>query len=186
MELVSQLLLALGLTADTFAVSVTIGLLVSHIRFWQATRIGATMALVQAALPLAGWLIGMQLRNLIADYDHWIAALLLAALGGHMIMEGLKDEGERKPFDPFKITVLISLAIATSIDAFVVGISLGLTDVNIWLTISMIGFLTYLVAMLGMLFGKMLGSVLSHKVEILGGIILIGIGIKTLFEHFGQ
>lgn len=184
MDLVSQTLLAFSLTADTFAVAISVGLMVSHIRFWQASKIGGTMAAVQALLPFTGWLIGYNIRFLIADFDHWVALVLLSALGLHMIREGLKHEDDRQPFDPFKLTVLLSMALATSIDAFVVGISLGLTDINIYLMVAIIGFLTYLVAMLGMLFGKVVGNMVSHRIEILGGLVLIGLGIKIVIEHY--
>lgn len=184
MDLVSQILLALSLTADTFAVAISIGLMVTHIRFGSATKIGSTMAFVQGILPLLGWLIGNNIKELVADYDHWIALALLTLIGGHMIVEGCKHEDDRKPFNPFKLAVLFTIAIATSIDAFVVGITLGFTDINIYLQIGLIAFATYLVAMIGMLFGKTAGKLLSHRIEILGGLILIGIGIKIVLEHW--
>ena len=182
MDLISQLLLALSLTADTFAVAITIGLMVANIRFWPATQIGITMATMQALLPALGWLIGIHIKHLTDHIDHWIALALLSALGLHMIYEGIKPENERKSFNPFKITVMLSLAIATSIDAFVVGISLGFTNVNIFLMMLYIGAFTYLAAMLGMLFGKTLGTLISHRIEIIGGIILILLGGKIVLE----
>ncbi|MFT3739563.1 MAG: manganese efflux pump MntP family protein [Breznakibacter sp.] len=184
MDFISQLLLALSLTADTFAVAISVGLMVSSIRFGQATKIGVIMALGQASLPLFGWLIGTNIKDLVADYDHWIALGLLSLIGIHMIIEGAKDKDDRKTFNPFKLTVLFTIAIATSIDAFVVGITLGFTDSNIFFQIGLIAIATYLVAMVGMLFGKTAGKHLSHRMGIFGGIILVGLGIKIFLEHW--
>jgi putative Mn2+ efflux pump MntP len=183
MGILSLIILAIGLTFDTFAVSVSIGLIVNHIQFKAATRIALCMAFFQALMPFIGWAIGYSIRNLIASYDHWIALILLSALGIKMIVEGLKQEDDRKPIDPFKLTVLITISLATSIDALVVGIPLGFSDVNIGLAVAIIGFFTYLVAMLGILFGKKAGSLLGHRMEIFGGLMLIGIGVKIVLEH---
>ena len=182
MELITLLLIAIGLSFDTFAVSISTGLVANHIRFWQATRIALTLGFFQALMPLLGWFIGEQLRHYISDYDHWIAFLLLLAIGIKMILESLKEEQERKELDPFRPMVLIGMAIATSIDALIVGISFAMIEVNILISVLIIGFVTYVVAMLGILFGKNAGKMFGRKIEIIGGLILIGIGIKILVE----
>jgi manganese efflux pump family protein len=183
MDFLSLLIVSTGLTFDTLAVSISTGLIVNHIRFWQATKLAIIMAIVQGVMPLIGWIIGSQIKQYIADYDHWIAFILLALLGLKMIIEALKHDDQRKDFNPFKLIVILGISIATSIDALVVGFSFGLIEVNITLVVVMIGALTYLVAMLGMLFGKKAGSMLGSRMEIIAGIILIAIGTKILIEH---
>jgi manganese efflux pump family protein len=183
MDFLTLLLIAIGLNFDSFAVSITTGMVASHIRFWQATRIALIFALFQAFMPVAGWFVGSQVRDLVMAYDHWLAFGLLALIGVKMIIEALKKEDGKKTTDPFKTSVVIGMAVATSIDALIIGVSFAFINVNIIAAAGLIGFLTYLVAMLGMLFGKNAGRWFGRKMEIIGGIILIGIGIKILFEH---
>lgn len=183
MGILAIILIAIGLSLDSFAVSVCTGLLVNRIRFWQATKIALTLALFQSAMPLLGWLIGIQLEDLVKDYDHWIAFGLLLLIGARMIYESLKPEEERKDFNPFKLTVLIGMALSTSIDALIVGITLAFIEINIYLAVIIIGIVTYVAAMLGMLFGKKAGKWFGKKIEIVGGLILIALGVKILLEH---
>lgn len=183
MGIVAIILIAVGLSFDSFAVSVCTGLLVNRIKFWQATKIAITLALFQAAMPLLGWLVGVQLEGYVKDFDHWIAFGLLSIIGARMIYESLKPEEERKEFNPFKASVLVGMALSTSIDALVVGITLAFIEINIYLAVAIIGFVTYVAAMLGMLFGKKAGNLFGKKMEIVGGLILVGLGIKILLEH---
>lgn len=183
MGVITMLLFAIGLSFDTFAVSVTTGYASDKIRFLQATKIAVVLALFQGFMPLLGWLTGITIKDLIAECDHWIAFGLLAAIGIKMIHESLKKEEERKDFNPFNAVMLIGIAIATSIDAFVVGVSFALYDLNILLAVLIIFITTYIFAMLGMLVGKKAGKWFGVKFEIIGGIILIGLGIKILLEH---
>lgn len=184
MDFLTLLIISFSLTLDTFAVSVTTGLIINHIKFRSATRIALILAMVQALMPLIGWLVGSLVKNLIMDFDHWIAFGLLTLLGIKMIWEGMKHPDERQDFNPSKFSVLLGMAIATSIDALIVGVSFGLVETNITLAVIMIGAMTYIVAMLGMLFGKLAGSLLGQRMEIVGGLCLIGIGVKILLEHF--
>ena len=184
MAFLTLFLIAIGLTFDTFAVSISTGVIANSIRFPQATRVALVLALFQAVMPLIGWLIGTQVESLIGDYDHWIAFGLLSVIGIKMIIESLKKVEHRKDLNPFKKpAVLLGMALATSIDALIVGISFAFLDVNILLSMGVIFFTTYVVAMLGMLFGKNAGKWFGRKVEILGGLILILIGGNILFEH---
>ena len=183
MEFAVLLLIATGLSFDTFAVSITIGLTVNQIRFREATKLAVVLALFQALMPAIGWLIGTQISELLSLYDYWIAFGLLSIIGLKMIIESLKKEEKRKEFDPFKPFVLIGLAVATSIDALIAGVSFAFIDINILLAVAAIGFTTYLAAMLGMLFGKKAGKHLGEKMEMAGGLILIAIGVKLLLEH---
>jgi len=183
MELLTIILIGFGLTGDTLAVSITSGLSMSHIRFRQALRIAIVLAIFQALMPLLGWYLGIQIKDYILEFDHWIAFILLSIIGGKMIVESLKPEEEKKEFNPLKYSVLISMAIATSIDALIVGVSFAFMDVDIILTTAIIWFLTFMVAMTGVLIGKKTGNLFGKKAEILGGIILIAIGVKIFIQH---
>jgi len=182
-QFITFLLIGIGLSFDTFAVSVTFGILKQDIRFRQACMLAFPLAFFQALFPVIGWLIGLSLKNLIASYDHWIAFGLLALIGSKMIYEGFRNEEDRKEFEPMKPGVLIGISIATSIDALVVGLSFGFLDTHISIPAMVIGFVTFFAAMLGMLFGKQIRGKTSHRSLIIGGGILILIGIKILVEH---
>ncbi|NOR76275.1 MAG: hypothetical protein GQ525_14105 [Draconibacterium sp.] len=182
-QLITFLLIGIGLSFDSFAVSVSCGLMKREIRFKQAVFIAFFLAFFQASFPVIGWLIGGTFKNLIASVDHWVAFVLLAFIGVKMIAEGAKKEGALTNFDPFKFTVLIGLSVATSIDALVVGLSFGFLDMPILLPAIIIGVVTFIASMLGMLFGKNIPAKRSRQSLILGGVILISIGIKILVEH---
>ncbi len=182
-QVITFILIGIGLSFDSFAVSVSCGLLKKEIRFIQACKVASILAVFQAIFPVLGWFIGKSVKNLIANTDHWIAFGLLVFIGIKMIVEGVKPDGSLKKLDPFKPLVLIGLAIATSIDALVVGLSFGLLDDPIILPVIIIGGVTFIASMLGMLFGKNIPSKRSHQSIILGGIILIVIGGKILLEH---
>ncbi len=183
MELLTIILIAIGLNFDSLAVSITTGLVVKDIKFRQAIRIALIMAFFQAMMPLLGWYLGSQIKELIKAYDHWLAFTLLFLIGAKMIYEAFKEEHERQDFNPLKLVVTIGMAIATSIDALIVGVSFGFIDMNITQAVIIIGCLTFLVAMVGMLLGKKAGHFFGNKMEIVGGLILIGIGAKILIEH---
>ena len=182
-QLLTFVLIGVGLCFDTFAVSVSFGILKKEIQFRQAVYVAFILAIVQTIFPVAGWLIGMTLKNLISSVDHWVAFGLLAFIGGRMIFEGIRKEEERKEFDPTRILLLLGAAVATSIDSLVVGLSFGVLNTHILVPASIIGAVTFLAAMLGMLFGKNIPGNTGHRSLILGGIILILIGGKILLEH---
>lgn len=186
MSLVTIFLLALGLSADTFAVSITCGLAKTKIRFFQATRIAFFMAFFQAAMPVAGWLFGREIKEFMETFDHWIAFALLSILGMKMIAEALSDKHPSKKINPLDIKIILWISLATSIDALVVGISIAMLDVEIVQAVAgifIIGAVTFIAAMLGILFGKKTGQKFGRKVEFAGGFILIAIGVKILLEH---
>lgn len=182
-QLITFIFLGIGLSFDSFAVSVSCGLMKREIQFKQAAIVAGSLAFFQAGFPVLGWLIGSSLKDLIASFDHWIAFGLLAFIGIKMIIEGTKPDGVLSSFNPFKFSVLIGLSIATSIDALVVGLSFGFLDMPILFPVLVIGFVTFVASMLGMLFGKRIPAKRSHQSLILGGIILVSIGIKILVEH---
>jgi len=182
-QLSVSLLIGVGLSFDSFAVSVSCGLVRKEIRFLQACKIAFSLAFFQAVFPLIGWLAGSSVKNLISSFDHWIAFLLLLIVGAKMVIEGIKADSKLNDFNPFKLSVLISLSIATSIDALVVGLSYGFLETPILVPVAIIGGVTFIASMLGMLFGKSIPAKRSRQSIVIGGIILIAIGAKILIEH---
>ncbi|WP_073169607.1 manganese efflux pump MntP [Tangfeifania diversioriginum] len=183
LDLITYLLIGIGLSFDSFAVSVSCGLMKQEIRFKQAIPIAFSLALFQAIFPVIGWFAGSTIQNLISSVDHWIAFILLAIIGIKMIVEGVKPNGTLQNFNPFSIRLVLSLSVATSIDALVVGLSFGFMEIPILYPVIIIGAVTFIASMLGMLFGKKIPAKCSHQSLILGGIILTGMGLKILIEH---
>ena len=181
--LITFLLIGIGLSFDSFAVSVSCGLMKREIRFIQAIVVAGCLAFSQAIFPVIGWLIGNAIKGMISSVDHWIAFGLLVFIGIRMIIEGVKPDGKLRKFNPFEFKTLIGLSVATSIDALVVGVSFGFLDMQILFPIVVIGAVTFFASMLGMLFGKNIPAKRSHQSLILGGIILTIIGLKILVEH---
>lgn len=175
--------MGIGLSFDSFAVSISCGLMKREIRFSQAVIVAGSLAFFQAVFPIIGWLIGGAIHTIITSVDHWIAFGLFLLIGGKMIYEGTQKE-EIKTFNPFKTSVLIGLSIATSIDALVVGLGFGFLEIPILFPVLIIGAVTFIAAMLGMLFGKNIPAKRSQQSLIIGGVILILIGAKVLYEHF--
>ena len=183
MTIITLFILAIGLSFDTYAISISSGIARKQIVFKEAFIIASVFGFFQALMPVLGWLGGVSIKTYIESFDHWIAFGLLGIIGVKMIIESFKNE-EEKQFNPLNPRVMITMAIATSIDALAVGVSLAIVEVNMLFAFLIIGFVTFLVAMLGMLFGKKIGGKLGRRMEILGGIILIAIGIRIIAEHF--
>jgi len=179
----SILLIALGLAMDAFVVSVTSGLTIKQVKINNALKIALFFGSFQLMMPIIGWLAGVGLRHFISGFDHWVAFALLVIVGGRMIYESTKLEAGENKIDPLNIFVLFMLAIATSIDALAVGLSLSFLKVAIILPAVIIGIITFFLSFLGVYIGKNLGHFFERKIEIIGGLILIGIGIKILVEH---
>jgi len=186
MEILTVLFLAIGLSFDSFAVSVCSGLNLPHIRFFQATKIAIFLAIFQAFMPLIGWLVGNSIKSLIEPVDHWIAFGLLSLIGGKMIIESFISTEEREIKNPLHIRVILLLSLATSIDALAVGFSFATLLEKILLAVFIIGAVTFLASMLGILLGKKTGPKINKYAEILGGLILIIIGSKILIQHLLQ
>jgi len=183
MEIITIFLLAIGLSIDSFAVSVCSGLNLPHIRFVQASKIAIFLALFQAAMPLIGWLVGNSMKSLIEPVDHWIAFGLLSLIGGKMIIESLISTESREIKNPLEIKVILMLSVATSIDALAVGFSFATLLDKIVIAVVVIGAVTFIASMLGILLGKKTGPKFNRYSEIAGGLILIFIGTKILIEH---
>jgi len=184
MEFLTVFLLAIGLSFDSFAVSVCSGLNLPHIRFFQAAKIAISLALFQAFMPLVGWLVGNSVKSIIEPVDHWIAFGLLSLIGGKMIIESFIDSEAREIKNPLDIKVILTLSLATSIDALAVGFSFATLLNKILIAVFVIGLVTFIASMLGILLGKKTGPKINRYAEILGGLILLFIGVKILIEHF--
>ncbi len=183
MEILTVFLLAIGLSFDSFAVSVCSGLNLPHIRFFQAAKIAIFLALFQGVMPLVGWLVGNSMKSIIEPVDHWIAFGLLSLIGGKMIIESFISTEEREIKNPLKIRVILLLSLATSIDALAVGFSFATLLNKILIAVLIIGSVTFIASMLGILLGKKTGPKINRFAEITGGVILIFIGAKILIEH---
>jgi putative Mn2+ efflux pump MntP len=183
MDFITIVAVALGLSFDTFAVSLSYGVIQNKIIFKQAVRLALVMAFFQAGLLVTGYFLGSFVSEIMKAADHWVALILLSALGIKMIIEGLRKKENDEIRDYSNTMTLISMAIGTSIDAFAVGISFALLNIRIWYSAVIIGTVTFLASMTAIRIGKSAGERLGNKVEIIGGIILIAIGVKIFLEH---
>jgi len=175
--------IAVGLSMDAFAVSITSGFVTKNLKVRQAFRMAIFFGSFQAIMPIIGWMSGLFIRNLIASYDHWIAFALLSFIGLKMIYESLNPEKDEHKACPMEFQRLIILSIATSIDALAVGFSLSFLNLQIIIPAIIIGIITFSISFLGVFLGKQFGHIFENRLEQIGGLILIGIGIKILFEH---
>jgi manganese efflux pump family protein len=183
MNLISIILLAIGLSMDAVAVSVSSCITTREMKTRHALKMAFFFGAFQAFMPIIGWLAGIEFRNLIQNFDHWIAFGLLALIGGKMIFNSFKINCETSPNNPMNLSALLALSIATSIDALAVGVSFGVLKINILTAISIIGFITFALSFIGAKIGKHLGCRFGSKIEFVGGVILVGIGAKILVEH---
>lgn len=179
------LLLGVGLSMDAFAVSVCKGLAMKKATLKAELTCGIWFGGFQALMPLIGFYLGTLFADAIQAFDHWIAFGLLALIGGNMLKEAFGDEEENADAD-LSVRTMFLMAVATSIDALAVGISLAMAgNVNIFEAIALIGVTTFLLSACGVAVGNIFGSRYEKKAEIAGGIILILLGIKILLEHLG-
>ena len=182
MDLIFLIGIAVGLSMDALAVSTANGAMVSHMRFSQALRIAFFFGLFQGLMPLIGWAAGLTFRVYIQDLDHWIAFALLLFIGLRMIWES-RSKTHDQVRNCLHFPTLLMMSVATSIDALAVGISFAMLDTNIWMPVVIIGGITFIICMIGIRIGKSVGPLFGKRVELIGGIILISIGIKILIEH---
>ncbi|UCH95946.1 MAG: manganese efflux pump [Candidatus Aminicenantes bacterium] len=183
MDLISTVVLAVGLSMDAFAVSISSSFTLKEIKWKHALKFGLFFGVFQAIMPLFGWLAGIGFRDLIQEIDHWIAFGLLALIGGKMILGSFKKDCNPAENDPLKLHVLLGLSVATSIDALAAGVSFGLLKLNILTVVTIIGAVTFALSAIGARIGRRLGCRFGERVELVGGIILISIGIKIVIEH---
>jgi putative Mn2+ efflux pump MntP len=183
MDYFTIIVIALGLSFDTFAVSLSYGVIRSGILFRQASWIAIVLAVFQGGLTIAGYFLGSIVSDALRATDHWIALGLLSFLGIKMIIEGFRKTKNEENKNFSSTLVLFTIALGTSIDAFAVGISFALLDVRIWTAGLIIGAVTFLASMTAIRIGKSASVRLGNNVEIIGGLLLIAIGLKIFLEH---
>ena len=182
MDLATVLLIAVSLAMDSFAVSIAHGMTIKNRRVATGLGIAFSFGLFQAFMPVLGWLAGLTFIDLIASFDHWVAFGLLAFISGKMIYEARTKHEEEKEAQ-LTVPVVLILSVATSIDALAVGLSFSLLQVAITVPVITIGVVAFLLSFAGFNFGSKLGKFFERKVQVIGGIVLIAIGIKILLEH---
>ena len=180
------ILLAICLAMDCFTVSITSGIILRRIDWKTFLTMGCLFGLFQALMPLIGWFTTSHFHHLIEDFDHWLAFGLLAFLGIRMIKESFADEAHHH-FDPTSLPVILTMAVATSIDALAIGISFAFIGMKGWSSIicpiTIIGIVSFLFTIIGCLLGTYCGKRINLRAELWAGIILIGIGLEILWEH---
>jgi putative Mn2+ efflux pump MntP len=179
---ITILLIALGLAMDSFSVAIANGFATKTFKITEALKISAFFGFFQAIMPIIGWYAGVHILDLISDYDHWVAFFLLTFIGSRMIYESIRKESNRL-VSSLSIKVLLILSIATSIDALAVGLSLSLLKVSIIIPAIVTGVVTFSLSFFGVYLGGRFGRLLKNRVESLGGLILVAIGLKILLEH---
>lgn len=182
MSILEVVLIAVGLAMDAFAISVCKGLSMNKFNAKKAIIIGLYFGLFQMIMPCIGYALGSAFENFITSIDHWIVFFFLVVIGGNMIKESFSKD-ESKVDDDISFKTMIILSIATSIDALAVGITFSFLEVNILNSVIVIGLITFILSIIGVVFGKLVGNKLSTKAQFIGGIILVLIGLKILLEH---
>lgn len=186
MNLSATILLAFGMSMDAFAASIGKGATLHKPKFSEAVRTGLIFGAIETLTPLVGWVLGMLASQFILKWNHWIAFILLVFLGGRMIVEGFRGDSDEACEAPHRhgFWLLVTTAFATSLDAMAVGVGLAFLQVSIVTTALAIGCATFIMSTLGMMVGRFIGPLLGKRAEILGGIVLIGIGSEILWSHF--
>lgn len=183
-DFLSIILIAIGLSADCFAVALGGGVSQKNHSRVQIFRVAFMFGLFQAIMPVLGWLVGRTVVEYIADYDHWVAFVLLAVVSGRMLWESLRSErGEEKVVDITRGLLLLTLSIATSIDALAVGLSFAFLKVNIALASPTIGVVAFIATAIGFILGKKASKLIGRRAETIGAIILLAIAFRILLSH---
>ncbi len=183
LDILSVLLIALALSADCFAVAVSSSFHTKTTSFAPMLRTALTFGVFQAIMPAIGWLVGHTVVNLVSAYDHWVAFILLALIGGRMIWESFRPSEKSREIDTSRGLMLVTLAVATSIDALAVGLSFAFLKVNIIIACLVIGVIAFGVTIAGFVLGKRVKTYLGKYAEAIGGTILIIIGLRILLSH---
>lgn len=183
MGIISIILIAVGLSMDAFAVSISNGIILKKVKIKDAFKIGIFFGVFQAVMPIIGWFAGIMFSDYIKNIDHWLAFVLLAFIGGNMIYESKTEKDEEQIKNPTDNKVIFLMAIATSIDALAVGVSFAMLDTYILLPAIIIGFITFFISFVGVFIGKKVGKIFKSNAEVVGGVILILIGFHILAEH---
>ncbi len=187
MDLLTLLGIALALAMDAFAVAVATGITLCPLTRRQVFRMAFHFGLFQALMPVIGWLAGRAVLDVISAFDHWVAFGLLLFVGTRMLIGALRHEDEHPVCqDPTRGWELVVLSVATSIDALAVGLSLAVLGATILVPALVIGLVAALLTAIGMVLGRRIGNLWGRRVEVLGGLILIGIGVSILVRHLSE
>ena len=184
MGFIELFLIAVGLSMDAFAVSVCKGLSVKKVGVKHAALAGLYFGGFQFLMPVIGYLLGFRFESVIETVDHWVAFVLLAFIGGNMIREALSRE-EEKLDDSFSFRTMITLAVATSIDALAMGVTFAFLRVDIVPAVLLIGMTTFVLSAAGLKVGNVFGAKYKSRAELFGGVVLVLMGLKILLEHLG-
>lgn len=183
MDAFSLIAVAVALAMDAFAVALAAGAILHPLTFRPCFRLAFHFGLFQAMMPVIGWLAGLTVQSFVAAWSHWIAFGLLFTIGGRMIHEALTaEEGVDRANDPSRGLTMVALSVATSIDALAVGLTLAMLDVVIWVPSLVIGLVASTFTIIGLFLGTRVGQLWGRWVEVAGGALLIGIGLKILFS----
>jgi putative Mn2+ efflux pump MntP len=183
MKLFEIILIAVGLSMDAFAVSITLGLSVKKPKAKEIIIPGVFFGFFQALMPIIGYFAGTYFAGKIQEFDHWIAFVLLGIIGGKMIKESLSKKEEETNEDYFQFMKMLVLAIATSIDALAIGVTFAFFNINIFKAAIIIGSITFFLSMIGVKIGNIFGAKFKSKAEFIGGAVLVLLGIKIVIEH---
>ncbi len=183
MDMITIIIIAFGLAMDAFAVSITSGITIKKLKIDHALKIALFFGSFQAFMPVVGWLAGLSLKDFISGIDHWIAFGLLGFIGCKMIYESIRMQPGEARNNSMNLYVLLILSVATSIDALAVGISFAFLEISIVTPVIIIGVVTFLLSFFGVFVGSRFGHFFEKRIEIVGGLVLIGIGVKILVEH---
>ena len=181
MNITEVLLISVGLAMDAFAVAICKSMAMKKLEWKKAILIGLYFGAFQAIMPVFGYLLGSAFYEMVTKVDHWIALFLLGAIGVNMIKEAFDEESDCD--DKVDVKTMVTLAVATSIDALACGITLACLNINIIFPVISIGVITFGLSVIGVIIGYKFGEKLKTKAQILGGIILILLGVKILLEH---
>ncbi|HBT95611.1 MAG TPA: hypothetical protein DEB24_05785 [Coriobacteriia bacterium] len=188
MSIVELVLLAIGLSMDAFAVSITIGLTMKKVTIKKCLIVGLYFGIFQAVMPLTGYLLGTTFASFITAFDHWIALILLAIIGGKMIWEALqKDDDDEDSCEEASLgwAKMLPLAVATSIDALAIGVTFAFFEMNVVFAVLSIGIITLTLSMIAVKIGNVFGTKYKAKAELVGGIILVLIGLRIFLNGIG-
>ncbi|MBN2021836.1 MAG: manganese efflux pump [Pirellulales bacterium] len=177
--------IAVGLAMDAFAVSVAAGVTLSNVTPRHTFRLAFHFGLFQFLMPVLGWLAGARLAGQIQAFDHWVAFGLLVFVGSKMMLGARRAEGQDDPADPTRGLMLVTLSVATSIDALAVGLSMAFLRISIWMPAVVIGLVAATLSTVGIQFGRRLGSRVGQAAELIGGGVLLAIAVRILHAHLG-
>lgn len=182
MDYITLLIIALGLSVDSFAISVSSGIMLQEVKLNQTLKIAGFLSVFQGLMPVLGWFAGNSFKDIIQSYDHWIAFGLLLLVGAKMAFDSF-GKHQSKKVDPTNTLVLITFSLATTIDALIVGISFGILGTPIIISSIIIFLVTFIVSMIGLYLGCRFCKLVNYKLDLIAGIVLFLIGLKILIEH---